>query len=134
MLAPPALLVSLRNISLRHISVHRQLHPRTSVYFHQRRFHRATVDQFVRRGESGRENRGFQKSGLWENYQLRTNRCVMTFCSFQRAVSFFSTVEILEKNPSVAEAAVDGLLLIQRRPLASPLTTLLLVLLSHEFI
>src|SRR6266478_2825183 len=102
MLAPPALLVSLRNISLRHISVHRQLHPRTSVYFHQRRFHRATVDQFVRRGESGRENRGFQKSGLWENYRSY-ERISLHFCSFQRAVSFFSTVEILEKNPSVAE-------------------------------
>src|SRR6267378_6200362 len=42
-------------------------------------------------------------------------RISLHFCSFQRAVSFFSTVEILEKNPSVAEAAVDGLLLIQVR-------------------
>src|SRR6266478_3353279 len=64
---PPALLVWLRNISLRHISVHTQPHRRTSVYFHHRRFHRATVDQFGRRDESGRETHSFQKSGLLVN-------------------------------------------------------------------
>src|SRR6266436_731881 len=119
MLAPPALLVSLRNISLRHISVHRQLRRRTSVCSRRQHFRQSIAGRIWRQDESGRETRGFQKSGLWENYRkLRTNRCVMTFCSFQRAVSFFSTVEILEKNPSVAEAAVDGLLLIQRQNIA----------------
>src|SRR6266446_863419 len=101
---PPALLVWLRNISLRHTGVRRQPRRRRSTYFRRQRFHQAKIDQRERQGESGRENRGFQKSGLWENYRkLRTNRCVMTFLPFQRAVSFFSTVEILEKNPSVAE-------------------------------
>src|SRR6266853_3653948 len=102
---PPALLVWLRNISLRHISVHRQLRRRTSACFQRQHFHQAKIDLWERQNESGKVKSGFQKSGLWENYRkLRTSRRVMTFCSFQRAVSFFSTVEILEKNPSVAEA------------------------------
>src|SRR5882762_9545371 len=78
--APPIRLRLRRAQRPRHSGVRKQWLHRTSAYFRRQRFHQAKIDQRERQDESGRENRGFQKSGLWENYRkLRTNRCVMTF-------------------------------------------------------
>src|SRR5882762_6395409 len=98
--APPIRLRLRRAQRPRHSGVRKQWLHRTSAYFRRQRFHQAKIDQWERQDESGRENRGFQKTGLWENYRkLRTNRCVMTFLLLSKSRISLAPWRFSERTP-----------------------------------